>query len=191
MEKHLCAGDYIEWCIDTGAQPPYILHGVPLTMEQLWLMKGDDQLTLYPGAELPASVLALIKNTRLDREWSEHLWGNIFFTKVVQFLQNHKGGVIDKRMPFCVLAMHSTNPHYHLFHQHYYISNEGSHNLGFHQETYVKSSQKCTFDAILCFMPRVDADGHDVDGYDMIKMIDPKGLFTGDANLPPSLEELI
>jgi hypothetical protein len=175
LEEYRCAGDYIKHCIENKKKPPIILHGCPLPEAKMWKLENDVRATLYPGDQLPYSVLDLIKNTRKGKEWSKFLWANIFATVVIKFLENHKGGVIRNRKPFCMLALHPNNPAYHLFHQDYFIDDNGTTYLPYHRETYLKSAWKCTFDAILCFNPRANDDGWDVN-----RAYDPNDLFKDD-----------
>ena len=104
--EHQCAGKCIAHCKQNDLPLPILLHGLPLVLSKTHYAPGDPLHTLYPGDELPDNVLSLIKNTRKGKDWSQILWVDAFLFKLFEFLENHKGGVLSKGMPFALFAMH-------------------------------------------------------------------------------------
>jgi hypothetical protein len=47
--------------------------------------------------------------------------GERFLYGRFNFLDNHKGGVIRNRQEFCMLALHPSDPAYHLLTQDYFV----------------------------------------------------------------------
>jgi hypothetical protein len=173
LEKHTCAGDYIKHCKENRKELPVILHGVPLSFDDMVRLGDDPVATLYPGNQLPASLLKKIKNTRFDKKWSQWLWANIFTEIVMKFMDNHKGKIIKNRKEFLILAVHPSNPAYHLFGQDYFINEHGSATIPFRRETCLKTAWKATFDGIFCYKPKPGGDG----GWDVTVVHDPNELF--------------
>jgi hypothetical protein len=170
--EHKCAGEYMEHCIKNKKQPPLILlHGVPLSLDDMVQLEKDPRATLYPGAQLPLLLHQKMRNTRFDKEWSHWLWANIFAESVLKFLDTHKDGIIRKRKPFCLLALHPSNPAYHMFSQDYFFDDNRNRIIPHNRETYLKTTWKSTFDGIFSYTP--GANG----GWNVTKVYDPKNLF--------------
>ena len=144
--------EYVDWCEENGENKsgdsfvkfqvkekkplPWWWHCIPLPCRFMYTKTLQKILTVYPGDELPASILRMIvhHHKRNGDEWSIHTWWNVFVEGCLRHVDNHKGQHLRRGQDFILVGMSPANDDWHRLKQDLY-----NHTIPHHREYYRKS----------------------------------------------------
>ena len=111
-----CGDSFVKFQVKMKNPPPWWWHCIPLPCRFMYKKMLHKLLTVYPGDELPASILRMIVNHNRRRngdEWSIHTWWNVFVEGCLRHVSNHKGQHLQRGQDFILVGMSPDNDDWH------------------------------------------------------------------------------
>ena len=113
--QDVCGDSFVKFQVMEGNPVPWWWHCIPLPSRFMYKKMLHKILTVYPGDELPASILRMIvhHNKRNGDEWSIHTWWNVFVEGCLRHVNNQKGQHLQKGQDFILVGMSPDNDDWH------------------------------------------------------------------------------